>query len=88
MIQEASLDENETLDHHNPGTSQADHSLQRGENIRSGIRDLLDANKEVPVVDADTAIALETLLSQMDQRNKRWVLFLPSAWMSDSIPDC
>jgi hypothetical protein len=69
------------------GETPNDHARSlRAENIRSGIKDLLDANREASVVDANTAVALEALLMQMDQRgSERSVLSLLSVRMNDSI---
>ena len=56
------------------------------ENMRSGIKDLLDANRETPVVDIDTAIVLEYLLLQMNQGTSgRLALPLSSAQMNESV---
>lgn len=79
-------DEAETPDNCNLATVQTYDRPRRDDNIRSGIKDLLDANREAPVVDANTATVLETLLSQMNKgSSERLVPLLSSDQMSDSI---
>jgi len=68
-VEEISSDESERSDDRNPETAQAHVPSQKDNSIRSGIEDLLKANKEVPMVDVDTANALVSLLSQMDGDN-------------------
>lgn len=85
MIEEVSSDQGETPDNRNPGSSQNRGLPKRDANIRSGIKDLLDANKKTPVVDTNTAIVLESLLLQMDQGSSgRSVLSFASVQVNDS----
>lgn len=71
-----------------PGAVQTRNRFGRGDNIRSSIKNLLDANREAPVVDTNTATILETLLSKMDQGSgERLILSLPFVWMMTSFLD-
>lgn len=60
-------DGGETSGNLNPIAGQVHSSPRRDESIRSGIKELLEANKEAQVIDTNTATVLESLLSRMDQ---------------------
>jgi hypothetical protein len=79
-------DEGDTPADYNPGPSQTYNRPRRDVSVRSAIRDLLDANKEAPVVDTNTAIVLESLLSKMSRGgSERLALYLPFFQLNDSI---
>lgn len=81
VVAEISSDESEGSDDRAPETVQSRTPPRKDNSIRSGIEDLLEANKEVPMVDVDTANALVSLLSQMDSDSaNRLVLFTSPAW--------
>ena len=85
VIEETSSGESEVPDNHTPDTVQTRVYSRKGNSIRSGIKDLLEVNKEAPVVDANTATILESLLSQIDQdSNDRSVLSPSSTRTIDS----
>ena len=67
MTEETSSGESEVPDNWARGAAQTCVRSRRDDNIRSGIRDLLEVNKEAPMVDANTATVLESLLSQMNK---------------------
>ena len=84
-VEEISSDESERLNDRDPEIAQTRIPSRKDDSIRSGIADLLKANKEVPMVDVDTANALVSLLSQMDDDDSnRLVLFNSSAWTDHS----
>lgn len=88
LIEETSSDESEDSGSRSHDTVKIRARSQRGDNIRSGIKDLLEANREVPIVDANTATVLESLLSQMNQGRGDGLVsspFPPSVWTNDSV---
>ena len=67
MQQTDTSDEGENPGGHHPSTVHT-HDRSRGDNnIRSGLKNLLDANGQAPVVGANIAVVLETLLSQINE---------------------
>lgn len=67
VTEETSSGESEVPDDCARGVAQTRARSRRDDNIRSGIRDLLEVNREAPMVDANTATVLESLLSQMNK---------------------
>ena len=85
LIEETSSGESEVPEDHTPDTVQSQLRSRREDNIRSGIRDLLEVNSETRIVDANTATILESLLSQMNQDGHDRLVLLPSSvWTNDS----
>jgi hypothetical protein len=88
VIEEMSSDEGEAPENHTPGTGQTRNHFRKGDDVRSGIKNLLNANREAPVVGANFAVILESLLSQMNQGgNEGLVLSFPPVRMMTSFSD-
>jgi hypothetical protein len=78
-IEETSSGESEVPDDRGLATVQTPVHSQRDDSIRSGIRDLLEANRKVRMVDANTANILESLLSQMNRDSGDRLVLSPSS---------
>ena len=67
VAEEMSSGESEVPDDRAHDTPRTRIRSRRDDNIRSGIRDLLEVNREAPMVDVNTATVLESFLSQMNR---------------------
>ena len=80
-VEEISSDESESSNDRALEPVQTHVPPRKDNSIRSGIEELLEANKEVPMVDVGTADALVSLLSRMDRGSgNRLVPFLSYGW--------
>jgi uncharacterized protein YfaQ (DUF2300 family) len=71
VIEEITSDEGEDFHSHHPSTAQIHDRFRGDDNIRSGLKSLLDANGQVPAVGANIAVVLETLLSQINEGSNK-----------------
>jgi hypothetical protein len=71
VIEEITSDEGEDFHSHHPSTAQIRDRFRGDDNIRSGLKSLLDANGQVPAVGANIAVVLETLLSQINKGSNK-----------------
>lgn len=71
VAEEMTSDEGEDLDGHHLSTAQTHGRFRGDDGIRSGLKSLLDGNRQAPVVGADIAIVLESLLSQINEGGRK-----------------
>ena len=79
LVEETSSGESEVPEDHMIDTVQTQLRSRREDNIRSGLKDLLEVNREAQMVDTNTATILESLLSQMNQDGHDRLVLLSSS---------